>query len=200
MTGTTTIGVLALQGAFREHRAMLEAMGIATREIRLPQHLEGIDGLIMPGGESTTIGKLMVQWDLLEPIRQLGRGGTPVWGTCAGAIMLATDVVERGTPMRQPTLGLLDIEVERNAFGRQVDSFEKDLTIGGLGLDGPFRAVFIRAPLFSRVPPGVEILSMVDDQPVFVRRGAIWAMSFHPELTSDDRLHRAFVQLVQARD
>jgi len=199
MTGTIIIGVLALQGAFREHRQILESMGVETREVRLPQHLEGISGLIIPGGESTTIGKLMVQWKLLKPIQDLGRAGTPIWGTCAGAIMLASDVVERGTPMEQPTLGLLDIEVERNAFGRQVDSFEEHLSISGLDLDDPFCAVFIRAPLFSRVPPSVEILSMVNGQPVFVRKDNIWAMSFHPELTSDNRLHKAFVQLARSK-
>jgi len=198
MNDTFTIGVLALQGAFREHRQILESLGVHTREVRLPKHLEGISGLIIPGGESTTIGKLMVQWELLKPVRELARAGTPIWGTCAGAIMLATDVVERGNPMDQPTLGLLDIEVERNAFGRQVDSFEEYLSITGLGMDAPYCAVFIRAPLFSRVPPQVEILSMVNEQPVFVRKDHIWAMSFHPELTKDTRLHEAFVQLARS--
>ena len=186
-------GVLALQGAFREHRMMLERLGTNSREVRLPKHLEGLAGLILPGGESTTIGKLLVEWKLLEPIREMGLGGLPLWGSCAGAILMAKRIQERGREMDQPRLGLMDMTAVRNAFGRQVDSFEADLNVTTLG--EPFRGVFIRAPLFELDGQGVEVLSTVDDRAVFVRQGHLMATSFHPELTQDSRMHSFFIQL-----
>ncbi len=186
-------GVLALQGAFREHRRMIERLGAGSREVRLPKHLEGLSGLILPGGESTTIGKLLVEWKLLEPIREMGLGGLPIWGSCAGAILLAKRIRERGKEMDQPRLGLMDMTAVRNAFGRQVDSFEADLNVATL--DEPFRGVFIRAPLFELDGQGVQSLCTVENQEVFVRQGHLLATSFHPELTDDSRLHSYFIQL-----
>ena len=196
MTQTNPIGVLALQGAFREHRRMLERLGYASREVRLPEHLEGISGLIIPGGESTTIGKLLVEWKLLEPVRRLGEKGLPMWGTCAGAIVLSQGVEERGHRVEQPILGLLPITAVRNAFGRQRESFEAD--IPAAGVEGTFRAVFIRAPLMVPRDPAVEVLARVDGQAVFVRYKHLLATSFHPELTDDPRIHRLFLSLVEA--
>ncbi len=190
-----TIGVLALQGAFREHRNMLSALGVESREIRLPEHLEGISGLIIPGGESTTIGKLLVEWKLLEPVRQLGEDGLPIWGTCAGAILLAQHVTERGREMDQPLLKLLPMTAVRNAFGRQRESFEADIPI--LGFEQAYTAVFIRAPLLKPENQNIEVLAEVNGEAVFVRYKQFMATSFHPELTNDDRLHRYFLNLVE---
>jgi 5'-phosphate synthase pdxT subunit len=185
----TTIGVLALQGAFIEHVHALERLGVTAREVRLPRDLDGLDGLIMPGGESTTIGKLMVQYDLDEPIRERARAGFPIWGTCAGMILLAKDI----GGLRQPLIGVMDIVVERNAFGRQLDSFEADLAIPVIGAE-PFPTVFIRAPLIHAVHGDVVVLAtLADGRIVAARQGNLLATSFHPELTSDDRLHRYFV-------
>jgi pyridoxal 5'-phosphate synthase pdxT subunit len=185
------IGVLALQGDFREHRLTLESLGVRVREVRLPADLEGLAGLIIPGGESTTIGKLMRIYGLDSAIQ--GFAGA-VWGTCAGAIVIAREVnVIQRIASGQPCLGLLDIAIKRNAFGRQVDSFEQDLTIAGL--DRPFRAVFIRAPLITNVGAGVEILCQIAEGIVLVRQGRYLASSFHPELTGDGRMHRLFLQL-----
>jgi len=187
------IGVLAVQGAFIEHEQMLQRIGAEPVEVRLPAHLEGLDGLIIPGGESTTIGRMIEKWGLLEPIQALARSGLPVWGTCAGMILMAKEVVD-GVP-GQPLLGLMDVTVRRNAFGRQVDSFETDLEVPALG-DPPFRAVFIRAPLIERVGEGVEVLARLEDGTVVaVRQGNLLATSFHPELTEDERFHRYFVGL-----
>ncbi|HIP88200.1 MAG TPA: pyridoxal 5'-phosphate synthase glutaminase subunit PdxT, partial [Anaerolineales bacterium] len=173
------IGILAVQGAFVEHEQMLRRIDIEPVEVRLPAHLEGIDGLIIPGGESTAIGRMIEKWDLLEPIRTLARSGLPVWGTCAGMILMAKEVVD-GVP-GQPLLGLMDVTVRRNAFGRQVDSFETDLEVPVLG-GGPFPAVFIRAPLIERVGEGVEVLARLEDGTVVaVRQGNLLATSFHPE-------------------
>lgn len=189
------IGVLALQGAFREHRKSLSALEVASKEVRLPKHLEGIDALIIPGGESTTIGKLLVEWRLLEPIQTLGQRGLPIWGTCAGAIVLAERITERGEEMDQPRFSLLPMTAERNAFGRQKESFETGLKIKGL--DAPFHAVFIRAPLLHpKDEAGMEILAMVNDEAVFVRKNHLFATSFHPELTDDTRIHRMFVESI----
>ncbi|HID90130.1 MAG TPA: pyridoxal 5'-phosphate synthase glutaminase subunit PdxT [Anaerolineae bacterium] len=186
------IGILAVQGAFVEHEQMLRRIDIEPVEVRLPAHLEGIDGLIIPGGESTAIGRMIEKWDLLEPIRTLARSGLPVWGTCAGMILMAKEVVD-GVP-GQPLLGLMDVTVRRNAFGRQVDSFETDLEVPVLG-GGPFPAVFIRAPLIERVGEGVEVLARLEDGTVVaVRQGNLLATSFHPELTEDERFHRYFVE------
>jgi 5'-phosphate synthase pdxT subunit len=184
------IGVLALQGAFIEHEGMLRRLGVEPVEVRLPGHLEGLDGLIIPGGESTTIGKLAVDFGLLEPLRRFA-AARPTWGTCAGLIFLARDVGRE-----QPLLGLMDVQVARNAFGRQVDSFEADLEVPALG-EPPFPAVFIRAPSLESVGPEVEVLARLDDgRVVAARQGHLLATAFHPELTGDDRFHRLFVGMV----
>ena len=183
------IGVLALQGDFAEHGHMLSRLDVEPVEVRQPSDMDGIDGLIIPGGESTTIGKLMVRYGFQEPIRGLAKAGKPLWGTCAGLILMARDVGRR-----QPVLNLLDITVERNAFGRQTDSFETDLEIEGLS-GGPFPAVFIRAPVVRAVGPGVQVLSRLDDGAIVaVRRGRLFGTAFHPELTGDTRLHASFVE------
>ncbi|MGA7729917.1 MAG: pyridoxal 5'-phosphate synthase glutaminase subunit PdxT [Chloroflexia bacterium] len=185
------IGVLALQGAFREHIEALRELGAETVEVRLPEQLEGLDGLIIPGGESTAIGKLAVKYGLEEAIRRFAGEGKPVYGTCAGMIMLSKDVGRD-----QPLLGLMNIKVERNAFGRQLDSFETDLDIPALG-EEPFHAVFIRAPRIEAVGEGVEILSRLeDDTPVAARQGNMLVTAFHPELTGDLRWHRYFLSLI----
>ncbi|MGQ9692814.1 MAG: pyridoxal 5'-phosphate synthase glutaminase subunit PdxT [Thermaceae bacterium] len=187
------IGVLALQGDVREHKKTLEALGVEAVEVRKPEHLRGLWGLIVPGGESTTIGKLAREYGLEEAIRRrVEGGGLALWGTCAGAIWLSKEIL--GYP-DQPRLGVLDVTVERNAFGRQVESFEEDIPVRGL--EAPFRAVFIRAPLFVRLGEGVEVWAEYAGRPVFVRQGRVWATSFHPELTPDPRLHRMFVEFVQ---
>ena len=188
------IGVLALQGDFAEHLAVLQRLGADSRPVRLPDQLDGLDGLIIPGGESTTIGKLAVTFGLIDPLRRFG-GEHAVWGTCAGAIFLS------GNAHRdQPLLGLMDITVERNAFGRQVESFIVDLTIPALadGARHPFQAVFIRAPLIERVGPSVDVLARLpgEDRIVAARQGRLLATAFHPELTDDDRFHRLFLDLV----
>ncbi len=187
------IGVLAMQGDFIEHEAALERAGAAAVEVRLPQHMEELDGLIIPGGESTTIGLIASRWGLLQPIRALAMAGKPIWGTCAGMILLAREVLDG--VLGQATLGLMDIGVRRNAFGRQVDSFEADLRVAELG-EEPFRAVFIRAPLIERVGEGVAVLARLEDgRVVAARQGRLLATSFHPELTDDSRFHRYFLQL-----
>jgi 5'-phosphate synthase pdxT subunit len=188
------IGVLALQGAFIEHIKTLRALGADAEEIRTPDQLEPLDGLIIPGGESTTIGKLAVSYGLIDPLRQFART-RPTWGTCAGMIFLAKDI---GID-RQPILGVMDITVNRNAFGRQVDSFEIDLPIAPLG-DPPFHAIFIRAPLVTGAGAGVEILSRLPDGGIVaVQQGHLLATAFHPELTPDTRLHSHFLGLIGAR-
>jgi pyridoxal 5'-phosphate synthase pdxT subunit len=193
------IGVLALQGAFIEHETMLKRLGVEVVEVRLPQDLEDVAGVIIPGGESTTIGKLAVQYHLIEPLRELARSGKPLWGTCAGMIFMAKAVEAEGRD--QPLLGLMDVTVQRNAFGRQVDSFEADLNIKGVDGDKPFHAIFIRAPLIESVGPGVDVLARVekDQQDVIVaaRQGNLLATSFHPELSHDDRFHRYFLRMAQ---
>jgi 5'-phosphate synthase pdxT subunit len=186
-----SVGVLALQGDFREHRQALERLGCTVKEVRLPHDLEGLAGIVMPGGESTTIGKLMVAYGLDTALKDFHANGGAIWGTCAGAIIMASHIVNSD----QPRLALLEMSVARNAFGRQVDSFETDLIITGLE-GGPFRAVFIRAPIITEVGSGVEILCRVDEQIVLVRHGKLMASSFHPELTGDDRLHRFFLEHV----
>ncbi len=187
------IGVLALQGAFLEHRAVLTGLGIESVEVRLPSHLEGLDGLILPGGESTTFAKLAVSFKLMEPLREMARS-VPMFGTCAGLVFMAKDCGRD-----QPLLGTMDIVVERNAFGRQVDSFEADLLIKGLG-EKPFHVVFIRAPVVRCVGPDVEVLAALEDgRIVAVRQGIMLAAAFHPELTDDDRMHRFFLDIVRAK-
>jgi pyridoxal 5'-phosphate synthase pdxT subunit len=189
----TTIGVLALQGDFAEHAASLVAVGAEPREIRLPAELAGLDGLIIPGGESTTMARLLDAYNLLEPLRALGAEGFPMWGTCAGAIILA----KRAPGLDRPNLALMDIGVERNAFGRQIDSFETDLDVADLG-DPPFHAVFIRAPVITDVGPTVEVLATLPDGRIVAARGDhLLATAFHPELAHDGRFHKLFLDLVE---
>jgi 5'-phosphate synthase pdxT subunit len=188
------IGVLALQGDFSEHISMLKRLGVEAVEVRLPNHLNGLDGLIIPGGESTTIGKLSVSYGLMEPLKQFGQSHA-IWGTCAGAIFLSVDASSD-----QPLLGLMDIKVQRNAFGRQVDSFETDLEIDELmkatGTEHAYHAVFIRAPLIESVYGNAKILSALEDgRIVAAQEGHLLATSFHPELTSDTRFHEYFISL-----
>lgn len=188
------VGVLALQGAVREHLTALREVGAEAVEVRLPTDLEGLDGLVLPGGESTTQRRLIERYGLTEPIRAMARAGAPILGTCAGMILLA-DRIADGDP---PVLRLLDVEVLRNAYGRQLDSFEADLDIPALGAE-PLHGVFIRAPVLSDVGAGVEILARdPDGRPIAVRQGRVLATSFHPELTGDRRLHRLFLSLIGA--
>jgi 5'-phosphate synthase pdxT subunit len=197
-----TIGVLALQGDVREHLAVLERLGAHAIRVRRPAELEACDGLVVPGGESTTMAKLARTFELFEPLQKRIRGGMPTFGTCAGMIMLA-DQVEDGTA-DQETLGGLDITVRRNAFGRQVQSFETELDFAAL--EDPVHAVFIRAPWVEQIGPDVEVLARVDPGPevqpgaagriVAVRQGHLMATSFHPEVDSDGRVHQVFVDLV----
>jgi 5'-phosphate synthase pdxT subunit len=190
-----TVGVLALQGDFREHREVLEGLGVTAPDVRVPRELEGLDGLIIPGGESTTIAKLIRTSRLLEPLKQLAANGFPIWGTCAGMILLAKRLDATGIPV----LEAMDIGVRRNAFGRQVDSFEADLPIAALG-DIPYRAVFIRAPFITDVGPAVEVLAALEDgTPVAAREGRLLVSAFHPELTPDRRFHRYFLEQVVGR-
>jgi pyridoxal 5'-phosphate synthase pdxT subunit len=183
------IGVLGLQGDVREHLHALESAGATAITVKTPQELDGADALVMPGGESTTIGKLLARFELLEPLKERTRSGMPLYGTCAGLILMANEIVgEQDAPHR---LGVLDVAVRRNAYGRQVDSFEAPLDVAGL--TEPFTAVFIRAPLIERVGEGVEVLARSDGAPVLVRQGRLMASSFHPEMTGDARLHQMFV-------
>jgi pyridoxal 5'-phosphate synthase pdxT subunit len=188
------IGVLAAQGAFIEHIHALERLKIETAEVRLRQDLEELDGLIIPGGESTTITKLMLAYNLSDRIKELVAKGMPVMGTCAGMIVLANNLVD-GNGVQ--SLKVIDITVRRNAFGRQVDSFETDIQIGVLGKN-PFHAVFIRAPLIESVGKNVEVLARLEDKTIVAaQQGKILVLSFHPELTDDLRMHRYFVELVK---
>jgi 5'-phosphate synthase pdxT subunit len=188
------IGVLALQGDFAEHISMLKRIGVDTAEVRLPEQLNGLDGLIIPGGESTTIGKLAAAYNLMEPLKEFGKTRA-IWGTCAGAIFLSGDIGRD-----QPLLGLMDIKVRRNAFGRQIDSFETDLEIDELfkatGTEHPYHAVFIRAPIIESVGRKVKVLSALEDgRIVAAQQGHLLATSFHPELTGDTRFHEYFISL-----
>ena len=185
--------MLALQGGVREHAAAVEAAGGVWTPVRGAEDLDQIDGLIIPGGESTTIGRLASIYGLMEPLRSAITDGLPVFGTCAGMILLAAGV----TGKDQTQLGVLDVIVERNAFGRQNESFEADLEIAGL--DDPFRAVFIRAPWVAKIGAEVEVIAAVDDHPVMVRQGSILASSFHPELTRDVRIHTMFLEGAKSR-
>ncbi len=184
------VGVLALQGNFREHLAMLDRLGVEGVEVRLPEQLDGLAGLIVPGGESTAIGRLARLYGLDEAIEQFP---APIFGTCAGMILLARDAVD-GTP-DQPLLGLLDVTVRRNGYGRQVFSFEADLALDGT--ERPLRGVFIRAPRVESAGPTVSVLAELDGVPVLVREGRVLAAAFHPELTDDTRVHELFLQMVR---
>lgn len=195
------VGVLALQGDFLEHRQVLEKLGVAAPEVRLPGDLDGLDALIIPGGESTSMGKLAQAYGLAEEIRQRAQVGFPLWGTCAGMILLAKDIGRE-----QPLLGVMDMKVERNAFGRQVDSFEADLEVPALASldpeqgERPFPAVFIRAPTIPEVGKKVEVLARLEDgRIVAARQGVLLATAFHPELTEDTRFHRYFLRLIDAQ-
>lgn len=184
------VGVLALQGDVREHVGALSRAGASSVPVKRPADLDAVDALVIPGGESTTIGKLATRFALIEPLRDALDEGLPVFGTCAGMIFLAASVIDGD----QPLLGRLDVVVRRNAFGRQNESFETDLDV--TGLDEPFHAVFIRAPWVEKVGADVEVLAEVGGHPVMVRQGAILAASFHPELTEDGRLHRLLLEMI----
>jgi 5'-phosphate synthase pdxT subunit len=190
------IGILALQGDFAEHEAMLRRLGVETVQVRLPEQLDDLEGLIIPGGESTTLGKLAMDYKLIEPLRHFGERRA-IWGTCAGAILLSRDARRS-----QPLLNLMDIMVERNAFGRQVESFEIDLDVPALEevdpQGGPFHAIFIRAPLIQSVEGDARVLAKLeDDRIVAAQQGHLLATVFHPELTQDDRFHRYFIKLIE---
>ena len=188
------VGVLAVQGDFAEHNAALTKLGAESREVRLPKHFEGLGGLIIPGGESTTLSRLISLYHLREPIERMARKGKVIWGTCAGMIMMAHEITE-GDPV---PLGLMDIGVLRNAFGRQVDSFEQDLKVAGFD-SVPFHGVFIRSPIIIRVGRGVKVLTTLPDgRPVAVQQDNLVATAFHPELTNDPRFHQHFLDLVSA--
>jgi pyridoxal 5'-phosphate synthase pdxT subunit len=193
VAGPPVIGVLAFQGDVREHLATLEAIGVPGRPVRTLAELDAVDGLIVPGGESTVIGKLARRYGLLDPLRERAREGLPVFGTCAGMIFMAREV--EGPP--QHLLGVLDVRVRRNAFGRQVASFETELDVKGLD-GGPVTAVFIRAPWVSELAPEVEVLAEVDGVVVAVRQGNLLATAFHPELAGEARFHRLFAELAGA--
>jgi 5'-phosphate synthase pdxT subunit len=185
------IGVLALQGAVREHLRLLEMAGADAVPVKRAEQLDDLDGLVIPGGESTTISKLMHKYDLVEPVKRMAEAGKPMFGTCAGLILLAKRI--EGTDTHH--LGLMDIAVERNAFGRQRESFEADLNIRGVAEN--FRAVFIRAPYITQVDDGVEVLSEIDGKIVAARQGHLLGAAFHPELTDDVRVHAFFVDMVK---
>ena len=187
------VGILALQGDVREHRRALEAVGAVVRSVRTAEELDGLDGIVLPGGESTTIGRLLDVFGLLGPLRDALGAGLPAYGCCAGMVLLADEIV--GGPSGQVLLGGLDVTVRRNAFGSQVHSFEAPLTVAGL--DSDLHAVFIRAPWVERAGPGVQVLAEVRGHPVAVRQGDLLATSFHPELTGDVRLHALFVEVVR---
>ncbi|HEX2294893.1 MAG TPA: pyridoxal 5'-phosphate synthase glutaminase subunit PdxT [Actinomycetota bacterium] len=187
------VGVLALQGDVREHVRALDEAGASAAPVKTPEQLADVDALVMPGGESTTIGKLLDRFGLLEPLRDRARAGMPLYGTCAGLILMARDV--EGPQDAPHRLGVLDVTVRRNAYGRQVDSFETDLDVEGFA--APYRAVFIRAPVVERAGDGVEVLATVDGRPVLVRQGHLLASTFHPEMTGDNRVHSMLVGMVR---
>jgi 5'-phosphate synthase pdxT subunit len=185
-----TVGVLALQGDVREHLSILESLGATAVPVKRAEQLDSVDALVIPGGESTTIGTMAVRFGLLDPLRSAAEGGLPTYGTCAGLILLSGAVTDGD----QPLLGVLDVVVRRNAFGRQNESFESTLDIAGL--DEPFHAVFIRAPWVEKAGSEVEVLAAVDEHPVMVRQDKILATSFHPELTGDGRIHQMLLDLI----
>ena len=188
------IGILSVQGAFAEHEAMLASLGAEPVRVRLPEHLHGLAGLILPGGESTTMRKLIDRWGLREPILDVAEQGVPILGTCAGMILLAREIVDDD----EPVFELLDVSVRRNAFGRQLQSFEADVSVAVLG-DAPVHGVFIRAPVVERVGPEVEVLARLDDgRVVAVHQGAIIATAFHPELAGEPRFHRLLTTMAAA--
>lgn len=192
--GSLRIGVLAVQGAFAEHIAVLRQLGVEAVPVRLPEDLEGLAGLILPGGESTAMRKLIDRWQLRAPILELAEKGAPIFGTCAGMILLSREITDGDAPV----FPLLDISVKRNAFGRQLDSFEADLAVPVLG-DTPVHAVFIRAPIVERLGPDVDVLAELDDgRVVAIRHGNVIATAFHPELTGETRFHRLVATMAAA--
>ena len=196
---TVRVGVLALQGDTREHLAALREAGADVCTVRRRSELDMVDALVIPGGESTTMSHLLREFELLEPLRQRLADGMPAYGSCAGMILLATEILDAGVPGREAVpLGGIDMTVRRNAFGRQVDSFEGNIAFEGL--DGPAHAVFIRAPWVERVGPQVQVLARAGEHIVAVRQGRVLATAFHPEMTGDRRVHKLFVDLVAGRD
>jgi 5'-phosphate synthase pdxT subunit len=195
VAGSVKVGVLALQGAFREHIVALEALGVSAVAVRLPEQLDACAGLVIPGGESTAIGKLMETYGFYEPVQRRHAEGMAIWGTCAGAILLSTQVLDALPGQR--TLGLMDITVRRNAYGRQSQSFESELDVAGVE-GGSFTGVFIRAPWIERVGDEVEVLASHAGRIAAARQGGLFATTFHPELTGDVRVHRFFVERVVA--
>lgn len=193
MSAPPLIGVLAMQGAYREHLAALERCGAISRAVRLPEDLVGLDGLVIPGGESTTMQILLERMGILDAVRDAVQGGLPTLGTCAGMILLSSEITDGRAGQR--SFGVLDAAVRRNGYGRQVDSFEADLDVHGLP-GGSFPGVFIRAPLVERVGKAAEVLAELDGHAVALRQGNVLALSFHPELSDDLRLHRSFLDLV----
>lgn len=192
------IGVLALQGDYREHLEALRVAGAEALTVRRVGELDSVDALVIPGGESTTMSHLLREFELLEPLRARLADGMPAYGSCAGMILLATEILDAGVPGREATpLKAIDMTVRRNAFGRQVDSFEDDIVFEGL--DGPLHAVFIRAPWVERVGPGVQVLARAAEHVVAVRQGRTLATAFHPEMTGDRRVHALFVDIVTGR-
>jgi 5'-phosphate synthase pdxT subunit len=185
------IGILALQGAVREHRSFLQRLGVETLDVLNPEDLDGINGLILPGGESTAVGKLLIRYNLLEPIAELGRKGLPVFGTCTGLILLSKHI----NNSEQYRLGLMDTHVERNAFGRQLASFEADMSVPVLG-DIPFHTIFIRAPYIERAAGNVKTLLAYQDKILFAEQDNFLAAAFHPELTDDTRVHEYFLNKI----
>ena len=186
------VGVLGLQGDFREHARSLEDAGASAVVVRRPEEIAEVDALVLPGGESTTIGKLLDRFALLDPLRERVAAGMPLYGTCAGLILMANAI--EGPQDAPHRLGVMDVTVRRNGYGRQLDSFETDLEV--TGLDETFRAVFIRAPVVERSGKGVEVLASFDGRPVLVRQGRMLGSSFHPEMTGDNRVHSLFVEMV----
>lgn len=187
------VGILGLQGDVREHARLVDAAGASPVVVKHAEDLDEVAGLILPGGESTTIGKLLDRFAILEPLRERARAGMPLYGTCAGAILMAREV--RGDEAVPHSIGVMDVAVVRNAYGRQVDSFETDLEVAGF--DRPLRSVFIRAPIIEEVGPGVEVLAGYDDRPVLVREESMLASTFHPEIAGDERVHRLFLELIE---
>lgn len=186
------IGILALQGAVREHRIALQKLGVETVDVLYPEDLNGIDGLVLPGGESTTMGKLLVRYNLLEPIAELGRKGLPIFGTCTGLILLSKNI--KGSD--QYRIGLMDTHVERNAYGRQLASFEADIKIPCLG-EEPFHTVFIRAPYIDAVGAGVNVLLELEGKILLAEQDNFLVAAFHPELTNDTRVHEYFLKMIK---
>lgn len=187
------VGILGLQGDVREHARLVHSAGASPVVVKHAEDLDEVAGLILPGGESTTIGKLLDRFAILGPLRERARAGMPLYGTCAGAILMAREV--RGNEVVPHSIGVMDVAVVRNAYGRQVDSFETDLEVAGF--DRPLRSVFIRAPIIEEVGPGVEVLAGYDDRPVLVREESMLASTFHPEIAGDERVHRLFLELIE---